>query len=414
LKGKIDTSFFEKLERTYFELAFTELAMDYYCLREKDMENAAEKGSSGIDEYRERTEKLIKSCFTEYDRLEETGKAAEEIRKELKAKVEIFVKKIDRLELDSYVLQREENPDEKYDYPDDDEAAKVVLRSIFSVNDNAVINERIRSAIYELPVRMTKIRFFDIMKNGLKLYIGAGRDILERAVYMLESTSGLAGDEIDEQSLVSGERADIQKEYEYLNELAGICNYICVIGKCDVDIRSKEKENIDRLLELIKVSSELDEEKSHDAEQILSKLEGKLEELAGKLAVYEAKLAGYLESVEEPDEKAIDLEMMRRLMSSSVYADLEQIEPDEADAEDVEKAFEKLSQKLSESFKNGDRKLNRARMAACLSALPVFFNSRTDVMNYVRESLSSCSNIHEKNIAISNIVDSGYSEEFED
>ena len=71
-------------------------------------------------------------------------------------------------------------------------------------------------------------------------------------------------------------------------------------------------------------------------------------------------------------------------------------------------------QKLSESFKNGDRKLNRARMAACLSALPVFFNSRTEVMNYVRESLASCSNIHEKNIAISNIIDSGYDEDFED
>lgn len=414
MKGKIDTSFFEKLERTYFELAFTELAMDYYCLKEKDLENAADKDGNACDEYRERTENLIKSCFTEYDRLEETGKAAEEVRRELKAKVEILVKKIDRMELDSYVLQREENPDEAYDYPDDDEAAKVVLRSIFSVNDNAVINERIRSAIYELPVRMTKIRFFDIMKNGLKLYIGAGRDILERAVYMLESTSGLAGDDIEDQSLAARGKADIQKEYEYLNELAGICNYICVIGKCDIDIRNEEKENIDRLLELIKVSSELDEENSGDAEQILSKLEGKLEELAGRLAVFEAKLAGYLESVEEPEEKAIELEMMRRLMSSSVYADLEQIEPDEAGAEDVEKAFESLSAKLSESFKNGDRKLNRARMAACLSALPVFFNSRTEVMNYVRESLASCSNIHEKNIAISNIIDSGYDEDFED
>ena len=344
MKGKIDTSFFEKLERTYFELAFTELAMDYYCLKEKDLENAADKDGNACDEYRERTENLIKSCFTEYDRLEETGKAAEEVRRELKAKVEILVKKIDRMELDSYVLQREENPDEAYDYPDDDEAAKVVLRSIFSVNDNAVINERIRSAIYELPVRMTKIRFFDIMKNGLKLYIGAGRDILERAVYMLESTSGLAGDDIEDQSLAARGKADIQKEYEYLNELAGICNYICVIGKCDIDIRNEEKENIDRLLELIKVSSELDEENSGDAEQILSKLEGKLEELAGRLAVFEAKLAGYLESVEEPEEKAIDLEMMRRLMSSSVYADLEQIEPDEAGAEDVEKAFERLSE----------------------------------------------------------------------
>ena len=97
---------------------------------------------------------------------------------------------------------------------------------------------------------------------------------------------------------------------------------------------------------------------------------------------------------------------MRRLMSSSLYADLDTEVPAEADETAVEKAFEGLKAKLETSFSADSRALTRARMAAALSSLPVFFNSRTEVMNYVREALSSCSNNHEKNIAVSNILSS--------
>ena len=79
----------------------------------------------------------------------------------------------------------------------------------------------------------------------------------------------------------------------------------------------------------------------------------------------------------------------------------------------VEQAFEGLKGKLEACFSADGRTLNRARMAAALSSLPVFFNSRTEVMNYVREALSSCSNNHEKNIAVSNILSSG-SEDMEE
>ena len=97
---------------------------------------------------------------------------------------------------------------------------------------------------------------------------------------------------------------------------------------------------------------------------------------------------------------------MGRLMSSSIYADLDIPDEKEAEEKDVDSEFKKLADKLSESFKNGDRVLNRARMAAVLGVLPVFFNSKTEVMNYVRESLKGCNSNHEKNIAVSNILSS--------
>jgi tellurite resistance protein len=261
-------------------------------------------------------------------------------------------------------------------------------------------------AVYELPVRMTKVRFFDIVKNALKLYIGLGKDVLSRMIYMLESTSGLAGDaEFGDADLSKIDSEALQEKYDYLNDLAGICNYICVIGRCSDEVRAEEREKVESLLKLIKASSSLDEgSDAGEAEKILTELEGRLEELSEKRLTLEAKLEGYLESEGKPDEEAVKLESMRRLMSTSVYAELEMAEIGNADETDVESEFKKLSEKLDIAFKNGNSALNRARQAAVLSTLPVFFNSRTEVMDYVRESLSACSNIHEKNTAVSKIL----------
>ncbi|MBR4342637.1 MAG: hypothetical protein IKP88_08025 [Lachnospiraceae bacterium] len=404
MKNENELIFLDKLEKTYFEMAFTELAMDYYCLKEKDLENDHAAGNKVAAGFRKRLEELIERCFKEFDELEEAGRKAESLREELIERVELLTAAIDRLELDNYVKIRSGFEDEPFDYPDNDEASKVILRFIFGYEDNNIVNDRLRQAVYELPVRMTRDRFFDIIKNGMKLYIGSGKDVLDRCIYLLESSSGLSGDRIPAEVFADRDKEDIVTEYDYLENLTGICNYICVIGKCSKEVRDSERGNIEKLLELIKVSSELNEDNYENAEKILSGLEGKLEDLSERIVRYEAKLSGYIDSTDELEPKAERLEKMRRLMSDSIYADLEPEADDEISENDVEKEFEKFYNELSERFKDGDRALNRARMAACLSVIPVFFNSKTEVMNYVRGSLDSCRNIHEKNVAISNIV----------
>lgn len=406
--------YFKELENTYFELAFTELALDYYCFKERDLEKPVTEKDTQALGFRTGLEALVEKSFSDYASLEETGKKADALKTEIRDEVEKLVKIIDRLELDKYVSERETKEGESFDYPDDDEAAKIVLRSIFAVNDNAIINERIKNAVYELPVRMTKVRFFDIIKNGMKLYIGSDCDILDRFVYMLESSTGISGDEVLNSMAEKPDLEKIRERYEYLNDLAGICNYICVIGGTDEKVRAEKKEDVEKLIELIKLSSSLNGDNAVNAEKILGSLEGKLEDMSQKVPALEAKLAGYIESEEgELSEKAVMLERMRRLMSSSLYADLDTEVPEEADEKAVEQAFEGLKGKLEACFSADGRTLNRARMAAALSSLPVFFNSRTEVMNYVREALSSCSNNHEKNIAVSNILSSG-SEDMEE
>ncbi|MBO4920673.1 MAG: hypothetical protein J5372_02035, partial [Lachnospiraceae bacterium] len=129
--------YFKELENTYFELAFTELALDYYCFKERDLERPLAKDDTQAEGFRTRLEALVEKSFSDYDALCETGKSADALKAEIRDEVEKLVKIIDRLELDKYVSEREAVEGESFDYPDDDEAAKIVLRSMFAVNDNA-------------------------------------------------------------------------------------------------------------------------------------------------------------------------------------------------------------------------------------------------------------------------------------
>ena len=82
------------------------------------------------------------------------------------------------------------------------------------------------------------------------------------------------------------------------------------------------------------------------------------------------------------------------LMSGSLFADIEkEVQPQTADRAYLKQAADSLLDKLLTAFFAQPLLLNRARIAAVLKELPVFFNSQNDVMDYVRTSLAGC---HEK------------------
>ena len=94
-----------------------------------------------------------------------------------------------------------------------------------------------------------------------------------------------------------------------------------------------------------------------------------------------------------------------KLMSPSVFADLKDEASHELAEVEVQGRFEEIKSELSEAFGSDMKLMQRARMAAILSQLPVFFNSRTDVMNYVRDSLDGCRDTYEKMVAVKLILD---------
>ena len=161
MKKSADPLVFKKLEKAYYEMAFTELAFEYYCLKERDLEQT-ESDAGEKSEYRDRIEKLIGECFNDYDDLKEIGDNATVLREEIKERDGRLVKKLDRMDLDRYLSEREGSEDEAFDYPDNDEAARVVLRNIFNVN------EIIHSKKENLRKNTQTVEFLDNILNNKK------------------------------------------------------------------------------------------------------------------------------------------------------------------------------------------------------------------------------------------------------
>ncbi|MBO4782661.1 MAG: hypothetical protein J5522_09705, partial [Lachnospiraceae bacterium] len=87
--------YFNELENTYFELAFTELALDYYCFKERDLERKDVSADDMSESFRTRLEALVEKALNDYDGLEETSRKAEELKNEIRDEVEKLVKLID-------------------------------------------------------------------------------------------------------------------------------------------------------------------------------------------------------------------------------------------------------------------------------------------------------------------------------
>ena len=137
-------------------------------------------------------------------------------------------------------------------------------------------------------------------------------------------------------------------------------------------------------------------------------LEGKFEPIAEKLNRVQTKLQQAAKGgmFEDLLELLAKFDLCERLISSSVFADLEDGDGSLISQEEIESELADLKAELNAAFAQDQRIMVRSRMSAVLSQLPIFFDSRTEVMNYVRESLDGCRDNFEKMISIRIILDS--------
>ena len=402
------------LKESYYELAATELVMSNYSLCEaaadEDMEDGYRKVAIEYKAVREEIQGYVKTAFG--SDAESKAKALEKVkslRDRLKEKVNSLILFGDRKLIDEYVMSRKGNDGEQPEYGNDDDYAREILAAVFESNDNNIINENILSTVYELPIRMTKTRFFDILDDGFKKYIGSPADVLDKFLFLTESAAGLSeGADFDE----SFDDDRIANEIDYLTSLAELVNYVYVMLLTDTYCDETLKEKVRIYLPVIEASkviadrAEGYEKSMQDAILLLEKTEGKPENLLDKVNSLSGKFENIVNSEKgafEEEKKLFDT--LDRLMSNSVFAELAAQDESAVSEEKVHEEYEKLCAKLKAVFENGDRSRNRAVMASVLKELPVFFNSRTDVMNYVRESLSSCRDVYEKSVAISRLME---------
>lgn len=363
------------------------------------------------------------------------------LRKEISKRMNVLTTYTDIFQVYEFILNRlEYRFKEDIEPIDEEEVAREILRYIFAEEDNLVINEKIREIIGQLPIRITKQKYFDLLQDSLNSYLGADEASLQTYLYMLRTSAMLYHEEGMEEcypelakrmdQLSKVDYKNITKEaydqcvsslqvatlmletdttiyfglQEIVNEVYAMLLCSTYAGMVDNDFRAATDTAMIILQEIN--TAFLQTEKSELNEELIDKfsdMEGVQEELSYELTLLEDALYEVEHSHQELT-KSMMLDQLlqillrsQKLLSNSLFIDLDEIQRESiVDEALLEAETKALVHELEELFGNQDKIVSRAIMANTLSKMPVFFKDHKEVMDYVRYSIERCSDVYEK------------------
>ena len=360
------------------------------------------------------------------------------IRDKITADMKLLTFYVDAYEIYEYILNRKEPKfrDEELTEIDSAQLAETMFDFVFAEDDKLLINTRIQDMIAQLPVRMTKSHFFDIISNSLMIYRGGEKKSVDGFIESIRDAALL-----DEPKGLSDRYASL---YEFYKELRSV-NYESIDKDTVSSLSDKISENADKIsaicsdymmmtevindilvilyTEGLKDSSYLDDrydtastiissivtatdiyEASAGFDKLFVKLEGAQEDAYETLASLNANFDDlyntYYEMYEGDIQNAFDnLSKVDRLTSTSLFMDIESnglsVVVDEADEIYINEEKNSLVEDFKTHFEKLGKSERRSVMAKVMSLMPVFFNTKQEIKEYFEYALSSCSDLAE-------------------
>lgn len=429
------------LTSLYNGLAYIKLSMNYYTILNMIKDNEIDDEQflamfEGVNEVIELS--CIDSAIA--DRAVLIDKV-DKLRNNIISIMESVTDYVDKFRIYEHVLNRVEHrfDDSEFDseyyntYMTND-----IMHYIFQDKDNVSINARISDIVGQLPVRMSKGKFYEHINDAFTLYHGAQKKTIDDFYYSL-STSAMLGRAAEDNGFFA-DMHDIyvtldKADYKKLDE----AGYTRLKGALDI-ATEKMNDAADVYVLLAQIINDLytiilsdnntvgDSNEVNTSKDIINKsravfeAEQELDEIAVLFESFEGKQERILEAVmtcdfatqyaignlkEKLDELDIlemyeNLDVIQKLQSGSDFVDIAPKEyfdeiPDDSYADSVAGTFIK---ELDELFANKEVCVRRAVMAAILSMLPVFFNNTEEIQDYINSSLMQCSDEAEKKAVV--------------
>jgi len=325
---------------------------------------------------------------------------------------------------------------EEYKGITDEDITRSVMQYILSEKDNMVINQKIAMVVRELPVRMTKSRFYEYITEGLKVYKGHEKKSLDDFIFMIKSSAAIdLPDDLYDYFTELNDIFEMFKNTSFSNitkeqydNLKNALTYGVDFLENTVSTHMMLQENIndlfvillsnqyiltvpdelENLKDVIKLVDELSSDEDLDeidskVTDIFASIEGIQEDIGEKTARYE-----YVLDMINSDMKDITESLMlsvrynlltkiRDLSSGSIFVEFDkEYDLSEADMSYINKKTELLVDDFNKVFKDNEKLINRSRMSIALSILPVFFNNISEMQDYIYEALSQCGDGAEK------------------
>lgn len=434
------SEYIKKLSDNYRQSALVEVVMEYVTLYEMWIEN--------LNPYIEVASEESKIIHDAVNRLANGATVTnmvndfDEIRNIIIKKMQVVTAYVDRFLIYEYVLNRIEfkytmsETQRKQELSEWNEEKYVgdLLRYIFEYKDNVVVNDRLHEVLEQLPVRMARSKFLELVKNSLKLYKDSNVYSLDGYIYMLRTSAMIY--EPDEMQLyftefkklldelhdvdfndineeyfrilqekicqASIKLQDISDVYMVMQKLINML-YAYALNENAADEQNTDSKRLEEHSICINVLKTLSNAFSDDAADeidsslLLSGLEGCMENLYDDKMLLESVLEDIsigFESIVKDMNMTKNLEtckITQNLMSTSLFAELVETGDQPVTEEYLNEVSDRLTEDLMNVIKNNKRPVIRALFASVVSKLPTFFANSQEVMDYIQNALSQCS-----------------------
>lgn len=436
-----------------YEYSLIHFLLNYYTVKEVETDTSAISSDETLKSVMNEVSEIVDHTILA-ENMDEAPDVSvtklDALRNTLTDKMTVLTAYTDSLQLYEYLLNRIEYglTDEVYDVDAVSLAAKV-FRYLFKDNDKMVINSKIQLVTSQLPVRMTKQRFYEYLSDTLNIYNGSECSSLDEFVERLKTTVLLEKPEgygtdyseiakmihtletVDFKSLKLSDYRVIMEQFSLttgrLTEL--VSNYLLVMELINnlyaavlmLPYEKSEKESVSLCIHMIEgIRDSFMDDRGIPAfvNDELTQIEGVQESIGEDMIQYEAVLPEIIQAHKDLMESMLVdklygcLLLTTKLLSNSLFISLEEQKENDsiADSDYIAKKKDELVLLLSDYFSTHQKEMNRAVMAALFSNMPVLFNSQEEVKQYIEYSLSHCNNSSEL-MACGKILDDLMAEE---
>lgn len=435
--------FAQEMMSMYNNYSYVRLAMNYFTYYEMVVE--ASNKDKNLNDLMKSFNKIVNNGIISGSKETQWEKMIDEtniIRNKVINVMKGLTSYVDIFNIFEYCLNRVE-----YNYKDgssffdetDEEITKSLMSYILSEKDNVVVNSKIVEIVRQLPIRMTKNKFFELLKEGIKVYRGSEISSVENFLYMIKTSSMIEispyindlSEDVksiyEEFSAINFSELDENKYNDLRQKLSFAVSYLeqsislymslgelindlyVILLSSSYNMNTSKDSNVCKSI-INKINNMFEEDELTSIYDKVAddfiELEGRQEMLQAKFSSCEFIIDLAITEQSESLQKLMlqktynSLKQIMDLESGSIFVEFSETNSNIADDSYIEKVTNELVQTLTSLFKNNPKLLNRAIMAHVLSGLPVFFNNIEEINNYISNSLSQCRDIAEKSAVI--------------
>jgi hypothetical protein len=312
-----------------------------------------------------------------------------------------------------------------------------IMNYILSDKDSVVMNSRINEIVCQLPMRLTRKKFFELVKDALSLYKNQEMSSLDDFMYVLNTVSGIyepddfkerfplftellkklsdtnfkditKAEFEDKQGLLSLAVSEVTQASDTYVMLMELINdiYVILLSEDSAFSENGERMNAVNILKSVMEHDDINAAAEEITDNFIS-FEGCQERIYSQISSNDYVIDEILKAFKNElrdyqlDEQFDILVKVSKLSSGSQFVDLKarnNTEP--ANQEYIDSLFNTFYETLGKVFAEGKKEYNRAVMSIVVSSLPVFFNNVNEIREYVNTSLSQCTDDSEKKAVV--------------